>query len=964
MSTMFNPFYSNRLLSIVRSPFRQAFVVISGFVLLTAGAFSSAQQIRIDFVHQFEAKVVDMAVGSDGYIYLLNNDASVTLIDTLNVKRTLYLSEQGERYGLGRARCLAVDGKKRIFLGDAENGRVLQFDRKGQFIRQFGPSRDDERNLSEPSGISLDVFGRLFVTDEKGAVFVFNEQGVFMKKLTGFGRPLDIGVDRLGNVYVLESKEPSIPVFDPDLDLLTILRPGDDIRFVLSSPGGMFVEGDGTVYVTDREKCAVYILRAALEPKSSVTYYTQIGVKGEGRGEFRNPVAVAADGRGYLYIADEKNRNVQIFSMFGLSEIKKDLVLPSQQSLPVIVEWITDIDHSHASNSHGLQSFTLDTEGNMYILDSEFNSVSMYTWAGSYAMSFGREGEDPGRLKKPTGIIWDESKFLYIVDTGNNRIQQWSDSGVFQRQFGKKGKGPLEFNDPRAIARDRQGNLYVADKNNGRIQMMNPGGEFTGVLPGNGALQKPIGVALGREGRIYIIEEREQTITLFEQNGRRLSTIGDEERGPFQEPISAAVDSLGTLYILDARTGIHVFDHDQNHLLSFGSPGDCIGQFHQPTFIQIGPDNKVYVSDSEHNRISIFRLTNRSEGAVSGFVQPAPEQGRASLLRRGQSSAFDSLSSDGTFLLRNVSPGEYTIRIEASGYAQCSPETVHVVPNSVVRSGMIALEENGSIVGVLIPSVAQARLRLRKDLKYVAETKANPKDGRFAFPDVRPDEYEIEVQAEGYVSRESLRKIQVKSGCVMNDTISIKRPGSIAGVVTPPDVGALVSIQRDSVEITRVAVRSDNGSFETTGLYPGRYSLYVQAQDYFNQTVNDLDIGEGFKLDVGVIALQRMRITTPHAQYLIEEGKRLHLSAEFEQAQAFLLEAITTQEMADQDLAEAYLWLAYAYFPFPEQASEKEDALRKSARLDPTRMLDESFSPEFRKDFEAAKERALLEQED
>ncbi|MFQ6091850.1 MAG: collagen binding domain-containing protein, partial [bacterium] len=309
--------------------------------------------------------------------------------------------------------------------------------------------------------------------------------------------------------------------------------------------------------------------------------------------------------------------------------------------------------------------------------------------------------------------------------------------------------------------------------------------------------------------------------------------------------------------------------------------------------------------------------------------------------------------------LRGIAPDAYTIGIQARGYVQSTQETVRVLPGRVVRSETIFLEANGSIAGVLVPTVAQARVLLKKDLRYVAEATVNSEDGSFLFSDVRPGEYEIKVRAEGLVCPEPPKKIQVTSGSVVKDTTFLKRPGSITGVVTPAEVGALVTVLCNGVQIARFAVRSDNGTFETSGLYPGQYTLTIRAQDYLDRAVENLDVREGLKLDVGVIELQSIKRTTPRARYLIGEGKRLHLSAEFEQAQAVFLEAITTQEMADRDLSEAYLWLAYSYFPFSELKSKEEEALRKSLQLDPSRVLDESFSPAFRRDFEAVKESVL-----
>jgi hypothetical protein len=245
----------------------------------------------------------------------------------------------------------------------------------------------------------------------------------------------------------------------------------------------------------------------------------------------------------------------------------------------------------------------------------------------------------------------------------------------------------------------------------------------------------------------------------------------------------------------------------------------------------------------------------------------------------------------------------------------------------------------------------------------MAETKTNAENGCCSIENLQPGLYQLEIHVEGYVSEERVKKVTIESGRAINDTIFVKKSSSISGVIRPFNISATVSVARDSIIIDTLAVRSDDGVFEVRGLFPGQYQLVVSAEEYKEHLLNGVEVGEGQMLDLGAIELQRMKKTTPQAKNLVEEGKRLHLSAEFERAQAVLLEAITTQEMTDQDLAEAYLWLAYSYFPFAEQTQNMQETLTKSVQLDPQRVLDDSFSPEFRQQYEKIKERIQKETE-
>jgi len=211
-------------------------VSVVELLLLLSVCSAAAQQVRVDFVHEFAADVVDMAVSGDGRVFLLDKTAVVSVLDSFTVTQTIDLSQQGTSHTVGEPRCLAIDAEGTIFVGDGEKGQILRFDRSGRYLGRFGPSANSETRLFQPAGLACDHFGRLYVADEKGAVLIYTYQGIYLGRLPGFSRPVDVGVDGLGNLYVLESREASVHVYDPHLTLLTTLKPGDDPGLVLSAP--------------------------------------------------------------------------------------------------------------------------------------------------------------------------------------------------------------------------------------------------------------------------------------------------------------------------------------------------------------------------------------------------------------------------------------------------------------------------------------------------------------------------------------------------------------------------------------------------------------------------------------------------------------------------------------------------------------------------------------------------------
>jgi len=917
-----------------------------------------SQSIHVDFVEEVSGRIVDLAVSRNGRVYLLGEDGTITVMRPPEVSRRIVTRENvNKRFSFDSPKGIAVDRHGDIFICDEREKTITKFDANGIYVSHFGPALTKSEAIESPVDLAIDLFDRVFVADKDRYVHIYNTQGVYLGRLTDVDKPVDVGVDGFGNIYVLDSKNSVIQLYDVHfasvarIPLKTISKPE------IKSPEAIFVEPDGTVYVADLKTSQVMAFSPLIPSEAPVLCYTRIGIEGEGRGEFRKPISVAVDGYGQLYVADGKNNNVQVFEFTGLTEQKRRIESPDTWALPVTVTWMGDIRHTNNPGSSGLESFTVDKHGTIYCVDSKTHSLSAYDADGQFVMSFGTMGEDPGRMKNPRAAVVSGDKDLFVLDSGNHRIQQWSTTGIFQSQFGSKGKKPVEFNAPNDLILHPNGALVIADKNNNRIQIIGTDGELLTVVGsiGKERLEKPTSVAVGSEGKLFICEEDRSSIKIIDVSKETVSTVGGRNRSLFDAPVSIAADERGMLYVLDAQTGIYVIEDESRLIAHFSSLGNLVGQFMQPTEIRIAPGGDILVADAVHNKISAFRLGNIVQGAVTGKILPPPPSGVISLLRGGTLIATDSLGYDGSFLIHGVSPGEVTVSVNAAGFTQTNIVTAFITAGSVIQCEPLILQKNGEISGVVIPAAQGAVVTLMKNMDIVRETGSDPDSGTYHFDDIRPGIYSIAVKAPGYAGMAIPKPIHVQSGTTLPDTMRLKRPGSAGGVVTPPEAGAMGTIYIDSVKVALFAVRSDNGVFETPELYPGVYTVALEADNYIPRKLSGVEIHEGERFDMGVIQLERVKMTTPEALRLLNEAKTLHLAADFEGAQAILDSAITTQEMSTRDLATAKLWLAYSYFPFSKHKDKEMAALREAIELNPDITVDESFSPAFIQDIDTVR---------
>ncbi len=154
-------------------------------------------------------------------------------------------------------RGIAVGGDGLLYITDTGNKRVVVYDRRGEFIRQWGVGGSGEAELDEPIGIAIDKkSGSVYVADTRnGRIQVFTTRGKHLRswqvdEWSGEGRlePY-IDTDAQGNVYVVDPIQKAVYKYAPDGTKLDT-RTGDGTVNMLL-PLGIAVSPSSRVYVVD-----------------------------------------------------------------------------------------------------------------------------------------------------------------------------------------------------------------------------------------------------------------------------------------------------------------------------------------------------------------------------------------------------------------------------------------------------------------------------------------------------------------------------------------------------------------------------------------------------------------------------------------------------------------------------------------------------------------------------------------
>jgi DNA-binding beta-propeller fold protein YncE len=222
----------------------------------------------------------------------------------------------------------------------------------------------------------------------------------------------------------------------------------------------------------------------------------------------------------------------------------------------------------------------------VYCTDDLDHSVRKFTPDGRLLLTLGTSGKPSATgatsvdyrtilrvgppFHYPTNLALSPEGELYVSDGyGNARVHKFSSDGRLLFSWGEPGNGPGQFHVPHGIAVDRQGTVYVADRENSRIQLFAPGGTFLSEWTD---VARPCQVFIGAGGNVYVAELGFRAgmwpgttaptadasggrVSIFDRHGELQARWGGGQNpcapGDFFAPHGICADSRGDIYVAE-----------------------------------------------------------------------------------------------------------------------------------------------------------------------------------------------------------------------------------------------------------------------------------------------------------------------------------------------------------------------------------------------------------------------------
>jgi len=375
---------------------------------------------------------------------------------------------------------------------------------------------------------------------------------------------------------------------------------GPALNAQLNYPFGVAVDGSGNVFIADTGN---FVVREVAAATGIITTVAGIKVPGGGnpissgdggsaaRAGLSDPTAVAVDGFGNLYIADNY------------------LVRKVAAATGIITTVAGDGDFGYSGDggpatAAGLggvvTGIAVDGSGNFYILSSYSNAARkvsaatgiITTVAGNGTAGYSGDGGSATSAQlDATGLAVDGSGDIYIADNKDNVIRKVSAAtGIIATVAGNGGAGysgdggpaiSAKLNQPYAVAVDGPGNIYIADTGNNVIRKVAAATGIITTVAGNGAAYQsgdggpatnaqfvyPLGVAVDGSGNLYISDLTNVVRKVTAATGIITTVAGNGaagysgDGGPaikarLNHASSMSVDSSGNLYIADTGNDV------------------------------------------------------------------------------------------------------------------------------------------------------------------------------------------------------------------------------------------------------------------------------------------------------------------------------------------------------------------------------------------------------------------------
>jgi len=501
-------------------------------------------------------------------VYVADTDNHRVQVFDLEGQPLLTLGSFGAETGqFNQPVSVAVDETGAIYVSDHYNHRIQKFDADGQFLTTWGKWGSHSGLMATPAHIAYRN-GELYLADLiNHRIQVFDREGRFLYQFgrhpntphEGNGRlhyPMTLASNPVNqDVVVCEPFENRCQIFGRgSIDTVAVKNVDDSAWWDKATRfhyGTASITASNFLMVGEPDTHAVLLFDIS---ENQPKLIRRFGGEGAEAGRFKSPEGVGIDIRGgRLFVSDLGNNRVQVFSL--------------QKGLEGSLLSTFGRRGSEPGNFDKPGAMTMDSQGNLYVLDVGNGRIQVFDPNLNYVTSWGEVGAGEGQFNIPTAIAFSpDEQNIFVLDSYNYRVQVLDREGGFVRSFGGPGAGDSQFIWPYGMDVDAEGYVYVSDAGGQKVKKFTPEGEFVAAFgnfgSGPGEFYKPKGISVAENGLLYVIDFGNHRGQLLTRDGEFVSEWGIGELSGSIPPrpsvplLRPALGVIGGLFLFGGIIGL------------------------------------------------------------------------------------------------------------------------------------------------------------------------------------------------------------------------------------------------------------------------------------------------------------------------------------------------------------------------------------------------------------------------
>ena len=396
-----------------------------------------------------QAQIIKTVAGNGNYSY--SGDGSLATNAQLDYPSGVALDASGNIY-------IADYYNQRIRKVNAQTGIITTIAGNGTAGYSGDGSLAINAELNGPYGVALDASGNIYIADANNCrIREVNAQTGIITTIAGNGTagfsgdgslatiaalniPYGVALDASGNIYIADYGNNRIREVNAQTGIITtVAGNGTDTysgdgslatNAQLSYPEGVALDSSGNIYIADEGNGRIRKVNAQTGIITTVAGNDNYGYSGDGylatSTALADPIGVALDASGNIYIADQFNHRIRkVNAQTGIITTIAGNCTAGYSGDGSLAT------NAELNNPYGV---AIDASGNIYIADyynqriRKVNAQSgiITTVAGNATAGYSGDGSlaTNAELYYPRGIALDASGNIYIADYGNNRIRE------------------------------------------------------------------------------------------------------------------------------------------------------------------------------------------------------------------------------------------------------------------------------------------------------------------------------------------------------------------------------------------------------------------------------------------------------------------------------------------------------------------------------------------------------------